>query len=270
MSTIVRLAVLGDPLAFTRSPELHRAGCAAAGLACESVALRTPLERLEATLRELAEGGYRGCNLTHPLKERALELSASASAQAKRARSVNTITFTPDGPRGETTDGGGFLDLLRERGRDPSKERVVLLGAGGAARSLALALKIAGCIRIVCSAPRPEAVRAAWGEEAPEVVGWRGPEETRALASATLVVNATPLGAGALPAPDSAMPKQALVVDLTYGPEPTAWVLAARAGGREAIDGLGLLIHQARRSLEVWLGCEIPIAPLAAAVGWPR
>jgi shikimate dehydrogenase len=271
MSGTVRLAVLGDPLAYTLSPVLHRAGCEALGFVCESRALRTPPADLETRLRELAAEGLRGCNLTHPLKEHALDQVARASVAAERSRSVNTIAFNADGWFGETTDGPGFLDLLRELGREPAAQRVLLLGAGGAARSLALALEWAGCRDVRVSSRRPNDARFAWGEGLdPVFLGWRSPEEGDALRDATLVVNCTPLAGEEPPVPLEALGASALAIDLTYGPAVTPWVLAARAHGREAVDGLGLLVHQARRSLSLWLGREVPVEPLAAAVGWPR
>ena len=268
---MIRLAVLGDPLTYTLSPALHRAGCAALGLDCESRALRTPPEALEARLHELAGEGCLGCNLTHPLKEAALDHVAGASVGAERSRSVNTIVFRAEGWWGETTDGPGFVDLLRARGLEPAAQRVLLLGAGGAARSLALALEWAGCRDVRVSSRHPADAKYAWGEGLDErFMGWRSPEEGDALRASTVIVNCTPLSGEEPPAPLDAVAKQALLVDLTYGPGPTAWVQAARGRGLAAIDGLGLLVHQARRSLSLWLGREVPLEPLAEAVGWPR
>jgi len=267
----VRLAVLGDPLAYTLSPVLHRAGCAAVGVACESEALRTSVEQLPARLADLATRGYLGCNLTHPLKESALDCVARASVAAEQARSANTIVFRGEGGYAETTDGPGFVDLLRSLRLDPARQRVVLLGSGGAARSLALALQWAGCQEVVVSARRPKDAQFAWGEGLDErFLGWRSDEERDALGESTVIVNCTPLSGEELPAPLDRVPRAALVVDLTYGPEPTPWVREARRHGRQAIDGLGLLVHQARRSLSLWLGREVPVDALAAAVGWPR
>jgi shikimate dehydrogenase len=271
MSDVIRLAVLGDPLAYTLSPVLHRAGCDALGFACEPHALRTSPGELEARLHDLAERGFRGCNLTHPLKEYAFDQVDKASVAAERARSVNTIAFGVEGWWGETTDGPGFLDLLRELGREPADQHVLLLGAGGAARSLALALEWAGCRDVRVSSRRPADTRYAWGEGLdPSFLGWRSTEEGVALREATVVVNCTPLSGQEPPAPLASLVEGTLAIDLTYGPELTPWVSAARAAGLHAVDGLGLLVHQARRSLSLWLGREVPVEPLAAAVGWPR
>lgn len=268
---LVRLAVLGDPLAFTRSPALHRAGLEALGLAGESVARRTAAAELASRLADLAGEGYLGVNLTHPLKEVALGHVTRVSEAARLARSVNTVGFANDGWWGETTDGPGLVDLLHSLGRDPARARAVLLGSGGASRSVALALRAAGATTVAASARRPEAVRDAWlGVPGVRMVGWRSVEEADALGDATLVINATPLETEAGPAPLAVIPRRALIIDLVYGAQVTPWVRQARGEGREAYDGLGLLVYQARRSLALWLARPVPVDPLAWAVGWPR
>ena len=267
----MKLAVLGDPLAYTRSPELHQAGLAALGIDGESRAIRTPAAELGARLAELAEAGYRGVNLTHPLKQEALEHVGRVSAAARRALSVNTVGFEPGLAWGETTDGDGFIDLLRARGREPQTQRVVLLGAGGAARSLALALAAAGCRAIAASARRIEEVRERWrGIARAALVTWGSEAEAESLAASSVVVNATPLAGEEGVVPIDVLPRHALIVDLVYGRELTPWVRRARAARLEAYDGLGLLAFQARRSLALWTGREVPVAPLMQAVGWPR
>lgn len=263
---VIRLGVLGDPLAFTLSPALHRAGLESVGLKGESSALPTPREALGERLSELAARGFLGVNLTHPLKQEALAHLERASDAARRARSVNTVRFGARGASGDTTDGPGFLDFLRSLGRDPAHERAVLLGAGGAARSLAVALEEVRA-RVTLSA-RGEG--GAPGDAPWPRVVWRSEDESRALASATLVVNATPLGGEEGPLAVELVPRAALIVDLVYAAQLTPWVARARALGREAWDGLGLLVFQARRSLELWLDRPVALEPLARAVGWPR
>lgn len=267
--TAVKLAVLGDPLAYTRSPDLHRAGAAALGIACESEAIRTPAGELGATLARLASGGWTGCNLTMPLKAAALEHVQKVSPAAAAARSVNTVTFGADGMDGDSTDGAGFVDLLRALDRDPAKARVLLLGAGGAARSLAWQLQQEGAPGIHVLSRRSPADDPEWADmEKPHGwSAWGSPEGGMALLASDVVVNCTPLGR---PVEVEAVARNALVVDLAYGPELTPWVREARANGLEAVDGLGLLVHQGRHALERWLGRDVPLAPLAAAVGWPR
>lgn len=264
------LAVLGDPLRYTLSPALHRAGLALLGLEGGSEAIRTPPERLGDTLRALAARGVRGVNLTHPLKEAALAFVTRASARARRARSVNTIGFEADGWWGDTTDGEGFVDWLRRLERDPAREQVVLLGGGGAARSLGLALAEAGATLDV-SVRDPAGAAAAWADvPRARLVGWRSAAEDDALETATAIVNATPLGGEEPPLPLARVPDGVLLLDLTYGEEPGAWVREARARGLAAHDGVGLLVFQARRAFERWSGRALPWEPFAAAVGWPR
>ncbi len=271
MSAAVRLAVLGDPLRYTRSPELHRAGAEAVGTSCESVALRTPTGDLPATLGRLAADGYLGCNLTLPLKEPALACMSQVSADARRACSVNTVTFHADGPRGDTTDGAGFLDLLASLSRDATAARVLFLGAGGAVRSLALALDLAGARRArVVSRRLPDAFDVWGGALGSRWHAWGTAAAREAARESDVVVNGTPLGSDQLATVLDDIPRGALVVDLNYAEALTPWVAEARRRGLEGVDGLGLLVHQARHSLSIWFRREVPLAPLAAAVGWPR
>jgi shikimate dehydrogenase len=277
----VRLAVLGHPLAYTRSPELHRAGMAAIGVECESMALPTPPEALADRLRSLAADGFRGCNLTVPLKEPALALVGRASAAAARATSVNTIGFEggtfPAGSWGDTTDGGGFLDWIAAMDRTIAGSRVLLLGAGGAARSLAAALVDGGVATLTVSVREPSRRAAGWEAMGLRATGgpvrfvtWRSAEENEAMHAAQWIVHATPLDDPEAILPPPSLPDAAAVVDLRYGADVTPWVAAARARGIDAWDGLGMLVHQARRSLGLWSGREIPLSALERAAGWPR
>ena len=259
----VRLAVLGDPLAYTLSPVLHRAGCEALGLAVRVAArcARRP-RRWRERLRDLAARGFRGCNLTHPLKEHALDHVDRASVSAERARARSTRSRSrPTGWWGETTDGPGFVDLLRRAAaRARREQRVVLLGRGRRGAQPRAGARMGRLPRRARErAPRRATRSFTWGE-GPDTrfMGWRSAEEDDALRGASVVVNCTPLSGTEPPAPLSLASGDALVVDLTYGPELTPWVRAARAAGLQAIDGLGLLVHQARRSLSLWLGREVP------------
>jgi shikimate dehydrogenase len=270
-AAVARLAVLGWPLRFTRSPDLHRAGMAALGRACRSEALPTTPDELPARLRRLAADGYLGCNLTHPLKEAALGLVDLAMPAAASARSVNTIGFGAGTAWGDTTDGDGFLDWLGSAGQSVAGAQVVLLGGGGAARSVAMALARAGAARLTVSVRRPEVCGPAWsGVPGAGLVRWRSEAERERVREAALIVHATPLEDPAAIL-DPALPSSgSAAVDLRYGPEVTPWVVALRRRGLAAWDGLGMLVHQARRSLALWTGAEVPVSALERAVGWPR
>jgi shikimate dehydrogenase len=262
----IALGVLGDPLAYTRSPVLHRAGLASLGLAGSSAALRTRREELGLRLRELAAHGYRGVNLTTPLKQAALDHLERVSDLARRSRSVNTVGFGDDGAWGETTDGAGFVDLLATLGRDPARERVSLLGGGGVARSVALALRTCGA-GVTAYVRRPEAV-GEWSEIDGAVQRpWASRDELAATDATSVLVNTTPVEP---PFALELLSRRTLILDLRYGSEVGAWIRSARAAGFEAYDGLGLLVFQARRSLALWLSRPVAVDPLARAVGWPR
>jgi shikimate dehydrogenase len=220
----------------------------------------------------MREFGFRGANLTRPLKAVALRHLDRVSDTARRARSVNTIGIGEDGIWGDTTDGVGFLDLLASLERVPARERVLLLGGGGAARSLALALLEAGCTAVTIAVRDPRRAGVDWSH-IPGVTLTPFPQNTAAGVlgeDVTMMVNCTPLAGPAGPCPVEAVRPETLVIDLVYGAEITPWVRAARARGLNAIDGLGLLVYQARRSLERWTGRDVPVEPLARVVGWPR
>jgi len=264
----IRLAVLGDPLTYTLSPVLHRAGLAAAGFRGDSRAIRTSVADLDARLDELERSGHHGVNLTHPLKQAACAAVTRRSPIAERAESVNTIGFERDGRWGDSTDGPGFVDLLESLDRPVAGTSTVLIGAGGAARALAVSLLDAGA-QVTLLARRPNAPGG------PSVAGvsiaaLAGTESESLLGGADLVINATPVSTATLPIDPDRIARSALVVDLVYGPAVSEWTVAARRSGREAIDGLGLLVFQARRSLARWLERDPGIEPLARAVGWPR
>src|SRR5262249_42672129 len=147
---------------------------------------------LPSRMRSLEIQGFRGVNLTHPLKECVLPLLARVSPAAHAARSVNTVGFEPDGWWGDTTDGPGLIDWLGSLGRDPEEEVVVLLGAGGAARSVALALVSAEARNVAVSARDPQGAAVRWSDlRQVEIVGWRSDAEHSWLGRASLVIHAT-------------------------------------------------------------------------------
>jgi shikimate dehydrogenase len=267
----MKLAVLGDPLSFTLSPALHEAGLAVLGIDGASRAVPTAPEELAARLDALEAEGLRGVNLTIPHKEAVLPLLGRVSATARRTRSVNTVGFGPEGRWGDTTDGAGFLDFLAGEGIAIEGQRILMLGAGGAARSVLDALSNAGAedLAVLTRDPaRHAGALAALGIVAP--IGFDSRAARPAFERATIVVHATPARALTGPLDPSSVPASAVAIDLGYGPEPTAWVRALREREVRAFDGVGMLVHQARRSLAAWTGRDVPLDPLRAAVGWPR
>jgi shikimate dehydrogenase len=266
--------VLGWPIGHSRSPRLHGFWLREHGLAGAYVPMAVRPAALPAALRGLVALGFRGANVTLPHKEAALALVDEADAPARRIGAVNTIVVGPDGGlQGSNSDGYGFLTNLWAAlpTWSPSSGPAVVLGAGGAARAVVVALLDAGApaIRLANRTPeRAEALRAALGDERVETMPWSVRAE--GLNGAVLLVNTTTLGMhghAALELPLDDLPQAAVVTDLVYAPLETPLLAAARARGNPAVDGLGMLLHQAVPGFAAWFGVEPAVTPaLRAAV----
>jgi shikimate dehydrogenase len=230
---------------------------------------RVPATALGPALAAARALGFCGVNLTIPLKQAALRLMDRLSEQARRTGSVNTVTFLRSGrAEGHTTDGEGFIRSLRwDLGLAARGRRVVMLGAGGAARSVAFALADAGARSIlmvdieVSRARRLAAnVRSATGVRTAALSGVRGVRWGAVLGEADLLVNATPVGMrpGEIPVPPAALHAGLAVADLVYNPPVTMLVQEARRRGLRAMNGEGMLVHQGALSLERWTGRRAP------------
>jgi shikimate dehydrogenase len=256
--------VLGRPVAHSLSPLIHNAWIDAAGLDAVYVPL-SPTPGGVGALFEACRGGLvAGFNVTTPFKEEALAAADVVSARARRAGAANLILFPDDGSVvGDSTDGVGLLAALGEQAPALAVDGVTaaVLGAGGAGRTAAAALLEAGAahVRLVNrTRERAAAVAGALGDRV-SVFSWT--DVAAALDGAGLVVNATTLGlAGAEPlALDLAgAPAAAVVMDMVYRPLVTPLLAAARASGRTGVDGLAMLIGQARPSFEALFGRPAP------------
>jgi shikimate dehydrogenase len=262
-----RLAgVLGWPVGHSLSPALHGHWFERHGVAGAYVPLPVRPEDLGLAFHALPRLGFSGWNVTVPHKEAAFRLVDELDAAASRARAVNTVLVRADGSLlGRNTDGQGFLASLREGAASwrPGEALAVLLGAGGGARAVALALLDAGVpgLRLANrSRARAEELASelagAGAAAVPvEVVAWE--ERSAALAGAGLLVNATSLGMAGQPPLEiglDALPGRAVVADLVYVPLETGLLAAARARGNPAVDGLGMLLHQAVPGFAHWGG----------------
>jgi shikimate dehydrogenase len=269
--------VIGWPVAHSRSPRLHGHWLRSHGIDGAYVPLAVAPGHLAAAIQGLSALGFRGANVTVPHKEAVLELMDRVEPLARRIGAVNTIVVGPDGRlEGRNTDGAGFLANLQEGapGWRPAAGPAVVLGAGGGARAVLVALMDAGVapIRVLNRTfDRAAALATAFG---PPVVA--GPWENRAsqLAEAALVVNTTTLGMAGQPPLEldlSALPPDAVVTDLVYVPLETPLLAAARARGNPVVDGLGMLLHQAVPGFEAWFGVRPAVtADLRAAVLDPQ
>ena len=262
LTSAARLAgVMGWPVAHSRSPRIHGYWLEEKGIDGAYLPLAVRPEALDAALAGMRALGFRGCNLTAPHKEAALARMDSLSETARRIGAVNTVTIGDDGGvHGDNTDGFGFISHLRQEAPawEPASPAAVL-GAGGAARAVVDALSEAGVSEIRLFNRTGERA-AALAEEAGSTVRplpWEQREE--ALAGCGLLVNTTQLGQTGKPALDLALdrlPADAVVYDLVYAPLETDLLKAARARGHVGVDGLGMLIHQARPGFAAWFGVE--------------
>jgi shikimate dehydrogenase len=258
-----RLAgVIGWPISHSRSPRLHGFWLEQHGIDGVYLPFAVRPESLAAALAGLPALGLRGVNVTLPHKEAALALLGHASAEAKRIGAVNTIVVGEDGRlEGSNTDGYGFLEhlLASTPSFQASRGPAVLLGAGGAARAIAVALVDAGVpeLRVTNRTSwRTAELAAALG---PRVIAVDWAERAAALAEARLLVNATTLGMAGQPPLDLALarlPATAIVYDIVYVPLETPLLAAARARGNPVVDGIGMLLHQARPGFAAWFGVE--------------
>jgi shikimate dehydrogenase len=264
--------IIGWPVAHSRSPVIHRYWLKELGIAGDYVRQPVEPEKIAAYLAAFADSGYVGGNVTVPHKEAAFAAVAEADDAARAIGAVNTLWLADGRLLGANTDAFGFLANLDEAtpGWDRHGGAAVVLGAGGAARAVIWALLKRGFapIRLVNrTLSRADALAGRFGSEV-EATDWR--DLPKALAGAALLVNTTSLGMSNNPpleidlAPLSA---DALVTDIVYVPLETPLLAAARARGLAAVDGLGMLLHQAVPGFERWFGRRpIVSAGLRAAV----
>jgi shikimate dehydrogenase len=263
-----RLAgVLGWPVAHSRSPRLHNYWLAQYGINGAYLPLPVRAEHFAEAVKGLVRLGFAGANVTVPHKEAAFALCDRADDSATKAGAANTLVFAPSGEiHGSNTDGFGFIEALRAgaAGFDAKAGPAVVLGAGGSARAVVQALNEAGApeIRLVNRTPeRAEHLAAALGGPIRRLA-WA--EAARALEGAALLVNTTMLGMKGQPPLDldlAALPKGAAVNDIVYVPLETTLLRLARARGNPAVDGLGMLLHQARAGFRAWFGRDPEVTP---------
>jgi len=251
--------VMGWPVSHSRSPLLHNFWLARYGIDGAYVPLAVRPDDLATALRALPALGFAGVNLTVPHKEAAVELMDRLDASATRIGAVNTVVVANGRLEGRNTDGYGFIENLRAgaKGWRGTGGPAVVIGAGGAARAIAVALIDDGApeIRIVNRTyARAQALAAEFGKP---LVALRWEERAAALDGAALLANATTLGMTGQPPLDLALdtlPKRAVVTDAVYAPLETALLAAAKARGNLCVDGLGMLLHQARAGFAAWFG----------------
>jgi shikimate dehydrogenase len=250
-----RLVLLGHAIGHSLSPVIQNAALRAAGMTIVYEALDVPRSALPDTVEELRRGRAAG-NVTIPYKERMLEACDRLSATARAVGAVNTFWTAVDGALiGDNTDVEGFQAAAAGLiGSPRAAERVALLGAGGGAAAVLKAIERWPDVRVrVYNRTRERAERLVGRFD---VAASTCATVADALASATLVVNATPVGlrGDAMPTDPRALPDACDVIDLAYARGETPWVREARALGHRAIDGLTMLVEQGAAAFERWFG----------------
>lgn len=264
-----RYAVVGDPVAHSASPRLFAALGRHLGRPLDYRAEHITASAFPGFLGRVREGAYRGLSVTLPHKEAALGLADSASPTARAVGAANTLVLRDGHLEADNTDGVGLVRALGEHGVGLRGKRVLVLGAGGAARAAVQAARSAGAgALIVCNRTfeRAEQLAHTFGALAvPLSAGVLQPvlDDTDVLLQAS--------AAGLLRPTETALPAGCVlhphltVLDMVYSPLETALLRAARAAGARTIDGLWMLIHQGLEQLRLWTGAEAP-AGLAARV----
>ena len=258
---------MGWPISHSRSPVIHSHWLAELGLRGAYVPLAVNPARLSDALHGLSALGFAGCNLTLPHKTDALACIHQLDDVARQIGAVNTVVVNADGSlRGTNTDAFGYIHSLREAqpGWRADQGAAVVLGAGGAARAVVWALADAGVkdIRLLNrSLDKAQAMAADFGAPV-QALDWS--QRHAALADAGLLVNTTTQGMQGQPALDidlSALPLHALVSDIVYTPLQTDLLLRAQARGNAVVNGLGMLLHQARPGFQAWFGVMPEVTP---------
>ncbi len=265
-----RYAVIGNPVAHSRSPAIHAMFAAQTGQRIEYTRLLAPLDGFAAAVDAFRADGGRGLNVTLPFKLQAFAYAGTHSARASVAGAVNTLVFDGAQAHGDNTDGAGLVaDVTGRLGLALAGARVLLLGAGGAARGVLQPLLAAGVAALVVAnrtaATAAQVVAQAGTHVGPDAARLTGCGLGAIRGRFELIVNATASGlSGESPAIDPVLFRDAqLAYDMLYAPTPTAFMRAAAAGGCARVsDGLGMLVEQAAESFAVWRGVRPATAPV--------
>lgn len=272
-------AVIGHPIAHSKSPQIHQHFARQTGQDLSYVALLAPLDGFVATVREFVAQGGRGMNVTVPFKEEAWRLADQLSERARAAGAVNTLSFAAGKIMGDNTDGAGIVrDICVNLARPIRGQRVLLLGAGGAARGSVLPLLQAQPASLLIAnrtAAKAQALAAemqghgqAHGADAQVDVQGCG-FDALALAAQPfdLIINATSAGLSdaRLEIADSIFAPGCLAYDMLYGRE-TPFMAQARQAGARVSDGLGMLVEQAAEAFLIWRGVRPQTAEILAAL----
>lgn len=266
--------LIGDPVAHSLSPAMQNAAFRALGLPHRYELMRVAAEDLARAVERVRGDDVLGANVTIPHKEQVGRSLDAIEEAARRIGAVNTLFKRAGALRGDNTDGPGFADALAEKGVDVRGRRVLLVGAGGAARACADHLIRAGAMvtltnrsadraRELVAAVRPLLPAAPEAGSSFAALPW----PVRSLSGYEIVVNATALGLHGEDALEGlALPPGAVVADVVATAHETPLVTRARACGCVVVDGLIMLLHQGARAFRLWTGLDAPVAAMRAAL----
>ncbi len=272
------VGVIGWPVQHSLSPPMHNAAFRALGLNWVYVAFEVHPDNIGAAIEGMSALGIRGLNVTIPHKAAVVSHLDEISATSRQLGVVNTISNAAGHLHGDSTDGAGFIRALAEAGEGVTDNCVVLIGAGGSARAVALAAAQEQPEELVIVNRTPqravelaELVGATGGLEAVRAIALDSPEVARVVSSADVIIDATSVGM--YPHTDVAPVISAewlrpcqLVCDLTYNPRDTVLLQAAREIGARTLDGTGMLVHQGAIAFEQWTGEEAPVEVMRLAL----
>jgi shikimate dehydrogenase len=259
--------VMGDPVMHSRSPKLHNYWLAKYGLTGIYVPLAITAANLRAALRALSALGFSGCNLTIPHKEAALDIVDKLDPLARRIGAVNCVVVAPDGSlEGRNHDGFGYIESVREAQPEWRADTgpIVVIGAGGGARAVLVSLIDQGAREIRLVNRTLARGKALAGDLGGPITALAWEKREAALEGAAMLINATNQGMLGEPPLDLALdrlPVRALVSDIVYIPRETVLLAAARKRGNATVNGLGMLLHQARPAFHTWFGIMPEVTP---------
>ncbi len=269
------VGIIGSPLEHTLSPTIHNTAFDYLGLNWCYVPLPVEQGRLVQAIEGIRALRFTGVNITMPFKTEIIHMLDEVAMFAESVGAVNTILIDKGKLIGYNTDGRGFYTaLVRELGYEVKGRKVLVLGAGGASRSVTVSLALAGCESIVIVNRSPERsieLSEIILKSAPDIeVSWLSPEDNYdiVVAESDVIINATPLTTfnGDLRVPVSLLNKNQLVCDLNYSLYQPPLLQEAEARGAQVLDGKGMLLYQAAAAFEIWTGLEAPVEVMRVAL----
>jgi len=271
------LGIIGNPVRSSLSPPMHQAALRRLGLDARYQAFEISPAQVRDVLRALSPLGFWGINVTIPYKEIVLPFLDEVDPEAAAIGAVNTVVVRGGRLVGHNTDAEGFRLALEVEGRTALRgARVLVVGAGGAARAVAYACLARGCDSLLLanrSEPRARSLGRAMKTRFPEAdiaaIATAGRAWASRAAASSVVVNTTPLGGrpgDPLPIPPEALGRGQTVMDIVYRPRRTPLLAAAAAAGARTVDGLQMLLHQGALAFALWTGREAPLAAMRRAL----